>query len=324
MKNFFSKLLTWSNSWVGTIIIVLLVIFFVAQAFVIPSGSMKKTLLIGDHLFVKKFSYGTPTPHLPWLEIQVLPDFFGNGHLIEGDRPERGDIVVFRYPKQHKVHYVKRMIAVGGDEVLFQDKHLYISFHEGEQWMKENYPQEKLHVIAGKTWVLNPYMEKFPGIQYDEDVNLFDYMMNRYELNIIGNDFNMQPVEIDELPKNFNSKVNAFYKKIPEGEFYMVGDNRDHSNDSRFWGSVPYKLIVGKPWFIYFSWESRSFDKVLNGDENGSGKDHIDLKKACNNISISSKECRVIWDNKRYQLRWNRIGRFIETIEHDEKFLDGK
>jgi signal peptidase I len=278
MKSFFTKFLNWSNSWVGTIVIVLLVIFFVAQAFVIPSGSMKRTLLIGDHLFVKKFSYGTPTPHLPWLEVQVLPDFFGNGHLIEGDKPERGDIVVFRYPKQPKIHYVKRMIAVGGDEILFQDKHLYISFHEGEKWMHENYPKKKIHVIAGKTWVLNPYEEKFPGIQYDEDVNLFAQM----KMFLSANDFAMQPVIVDELPKNFNSEFNAFYKKVPLGEFYMVGDNRDHSNDSRFWGSVPYSLIVGKPWFIYFSWDDD------------------------------------------YKVRWNRIGRFVDTIQNDEKFLDGK
>jgi len=278
MKSFFTKFLNWSNSWVGTIVIVLLVIFFVAQAFVIPSGSMKRTLLIGDHLFVKKFSYGTPTPHLPWLEVQVLPDFFGNGHLIEGDKPERGDIVVFRYPKQPKIHYVKRMIAVGGDEILFQDKHLYISFHEGEKWMHENYPKKKIHVIAGKTWVLNPYEEKFPGIQYDEDVNLFAQM----KMFLSANDFAMQPIIVDELPKNFNSEFNAFYKKVPLGEFYMVGDNRDHSNDSRFWGSVPYSLIVGKPWFIYFSWDDD------------------------------------------YKIRWNRIGRFIDTIQNDEKFLDGK
>lgn len=278
MKKFLGKLLTWSNSWTGTLVIVLLVIFFVAQAFVIPSGSMKKTLLIGDHLFVKKFSYGTPTPHIPWIEIPVLPDFKGNGHLIEGDRPERGDIVVFRYPKAPKIHYVKRCVAVGGDEILFQDKNLYISFHEGNKWMSENYPKEKLHIIAGKTWVLNPYKEKFPGIQYDEDVNLFAQM----QMFLAANDLEMQPVIVDDLPKNLNSQFNAFYKKVPEGNFYMVGDNRDHSNDSRFWGSVPYSLIVGKPWFIYFSWDDD------------------------------------------YKIRWNRIGRFIDTIQHDKNFLDGK
>ncbi len=278
MKSFFSKFLNWSNSWTGTIVIVLLVIFFVAQAFVIPSGSMKKTLLIGDHLFVKKFSYGIPIPHLPWLEVQILPDFFGNGHLIEGDAPKRGDIVVFRYPKQPKIHYVKRMVAEGGDEILFQDKHLYISFHEGEKWMRENYKKEKLFTIAGKTWVLNPYMEKFPGIQYDDNVNLFEQM----NMFLNANDLAMEPVVVNELPRNFNTNFNAFYKKVPKGEFYMMGDNRDHSNDSRFWGSVPYSLVVGKPWFIYFSWDDD------------------------------------------YKVRWNRIGRFIDTIQHDEKFLDGK
>ena len=78
------KIKDFSNSWTGTIIIVLFIIFFVAQAFVIPSGSMKRTLLIGDHLFVKKFAYGIPTPTIPWLELKVLPDFNGNGHMIEG------------------------------------------------------------------------------------------------------------------------------------------------------------------------------------------------------------------------------------------------
>lgn len=278
MKSFFTKLLRFSNSWTGTIIIVLLVIFFVAQAFVIPSGSMKKTLLIGDHLFVKKFSYGIPTPHLPWIEVPVLPDFRGNGHLIDGPSPQRGDIVVFRYPKNPKMHYVKRLVAVGGDEILFQDKHLYISFFEGEEYMRANYAPEKIKIISGKMWVLNPYKETYPGIQYDENIDLFGQM----SMYLAANEFAMQPLIVDDLPKNFNTPYNAFYKKIPQGEFYMVGDNRDHSNDSRFWGPVAYKYIVGKPWFIYFSWDDD------------------------------------------YKIRWNRIGRFIDTVEYDERFLDGK
>jgi signal peptidase I len=88
MKNFLQALGRFASSWTGTIIIVLFLIFFVAQSFVIPSGSMKRTQLIGDFLFAKKFSYGIPTPHLPWLEIPILPDFYGNGHLIEGPRPQ--------------------------------------------------------------------------------------------------------------------------------------------------------------------------------------------------------------------------------------------
>lgn len=272
------KLINFSNSWTGTIVIVLLVIFFVAQAFVIPSRSMKKTLLVGDHLFVKKFSYGIPTPHLPWIEVPVLPDFKGNGHLIDGEKPKRGDIVVFRYPKEPKVHYVKRCLALGGDEIIYQDKHLYLRFHEGDAYMKENFPKEKLHTLGGKLWVLNPFEDKFKGIQYDQDVDLFAQM----RMFLAAGELDMKPAIIEELPKSTNSDFNAFYVKVPENEFYMIGDNRDHSNDSRFWGSVPYSLIVGQPWFVYFSW-----------DED-------------------------------YKVRWNRIGRFIDTIENSTEFLDGR
>ena len=108
----FKKIKHFSNSWLGSIIIVLIVIFVFIQAFVIPSGSMKNTLLVGDFLFVKKFSYGIPTPHLPWLEIPVLPDFDKDGHIISAEGPQRGDIVVFRYPKNPKIHFVKRCVAI--------------------------------------------------------------------------------------------------------------------------------------------------------------------------------------------------------------------
>lgn len=250
MKKAFNKFLDFSNSWTGTVIIVLLVIFFIAQAFVIPSGSMKNTLLIGDHLFVKKFSYGIPTPRIPWLEIKVLPDFRGNGHLINGEGPKRGDIVVFRYPHDEKIHYVKRNFAIGGDEVIFTEKAMFLHPNEGEDFIKANYPQDSLINIAGKLFVKEPY--KLPGIHYDEKVNLFEQAL--YYLN--AGKFAMKPVIVSELKPMGDLAFNAFYFKVPEGEYFMVGDNRDHSNDSRFWGSVSYKDIVGKPWFIYFSWDS--------------------------------------------------------------------
>ena len=223
------KLSKFANSWTGTIIIVLLVIFFIAQAFVIPSGSMKRSMLIGDHLFVKKFAYGVPTPHIPWIEVPVLPDFNGNGHLIEGKRPQRGDIVVFRYPLNEKVHFVKRCVAVGGDVLTIKDKVLYLKPHEGNEYVKENYSRENIVDMAGTLWVKNPYLEKFPGIQTDENI--------KDEGNYPEQIFNFPPIQLED------------------DYFFMMGDNRDHSNDSRFWGPVPYRLIEGKPWFIYFSWD---------------------------------------------------------------------
>ncbi len=247
------KLYNWSSSWTGTIIIVLTIIFFIAQAFVIPSGSMKNTLLIGDMLFVKKFSYGIPTPRIPWIELQVLPDFNDNGHLIEGDRPKRGDIVVFRYPKNDAIHYVKRAVATGGDIIMLKDKVLYLHPVEGNEYVKKNYPEENLVEAGGKLFVKNPYRLEHPGIHNDPDVTKDG--LQPYQL------FDMMPIQ------------------IPEDETFMMGDNRDHSNDSRFWGTVPYKFVVGKPWFIYFSWDKekvirwdRVFRKVDSIEEDMNGK----------------------------------------------------
>jgi len=247
------KIYNWSSSWTGTIVIVLTIIFFVAQAFVIPSGSMKNTLLIGDMLFVKKFSYGVPVPRIPWIELQILPDFKGNGHLIDGPKPQRGDIVVFRYPKNDAIHYVKRCVASGGDIVALKDKHLFLHPSEGNEFVKANYPDHQTVDVNGKLFVVDPYRKDHPGIHNDPTVTKDG--LQPYQL------FDMLPIQ------------------IPEGEFFMMGDNRDHSNDSRFWGTVPYKFIVGTPWFIYFSWDEnkeirwdRVFRTVESIEEDMEGK----------------------------------------------------
>jgi len=272
---FLNRLYRFSSTWTGTIIIVLFLIFFVIQSFVIPSGSMKRTLQIGDFLFAKKFVYGTPIPVLPWVNIPLLPDFNGNGHLIEGERPKREDIVIFLYPEDEKTHFVKRCVAIGGDEIVYQDKHLYIHFVEGDEYIKSHYKAEKIKKFRGKLWVDNPYMEKYPGIQYVPESNsAFENLATR------RND--MHAIYVKELgaPIYENSrgeKMNAFYKKVEKDQFYMMGDNRDNSADSRFWGSVPYRLVIGQPWFIYFS-----------------------------------------WDTKKKQVRWDRLGTFVEDLQLKE------
>ena len=145
-----AKLYKFCSSWTGTFIIVFIVIFFIAQAFVIPSGSMKNTLLVGDFLFAKKFVYGIPTPHIPWLEIPVLPDFNNNGHLIEGNRPKRGEIVIFRNPENTKIHFVKRLFAVGEDEVIFDFKNMYLRPHEGDDFIDKNYDKKDIVIKKKK------------------------------------------------------------------------------------------------------------------------------------------------------------------------------
>ena len=272
---FLNKLYRFSSTWTGTIIIVLFLIFFVIQSFVIPSGSMKRTLQIGDFLFAKKFSYGTPIPVLPWLQLPLVPDFNGNGHLIEGDKPKREDIVIFLYPKDGKTHFVKRCVATGGDEIVYQDKHLFIHFSEGDAYIKANYKAEKIKEFRGKLWVDNPYMEKYRGIQYSpERTSAFVNLAN------LAND--MKAIYVKELGEAMylpqsGTKMNAFYKKVEKDEYYMMGDNRDNSADSRFWGSVPYKLVIGKPWFIYFSWDTEK--KSIRWDRLGTFIDDLQLEK---------------------------------------------
>jgi len=275
---FLQALYRFSSSWVGTIVIVLFLIFFVVQSFVIPSGSMKRTMQIGDFLFAKKFSYGISIPRLPWIEIPLVPDFNNNGHLIEGKKPQREDIVIFRFPENPKIHYVKRCVATGGDELIYINKHLFLHFSEGDEYIKSNYPVEKIHTFNDRLWVDNPYKEKYPGIQYAPGVqgNIFGLLLANTDR------IDMSPIYVKNLesPVYHNAegkKINALYKKIPKDEYYMIGDNRDNSNDSRFWGTVPYSLVVGKPWFIYFS-----------------------------------------WDNETKKVRWDRVGTFVDDIQHDE------
>ncbi len=256
MKKIISKAYKFSNSWTGTVIIVLFVIFFIAQAFRIPSGSMKDSLLIGDHLFAKKFAYGIPMPHLPFLEVSIMP-WSDSLRLLDGDTPQRGDIVIFRYPHNTKQHFVKRCVAIEGDELFLRNKDLFIHHAKGDAWIKENFKEYETILFSGKIWVKNPYMKKHPGIHHD------DKIINRGDPGMMPL-FNFSPI------------------KIAKNTYFMMGDNRDHSSDSRFWGAVPYENIEGTPWFVYFSvdenWEIR-WDRMGKTPNDLEAPFHLNLAK---------------------------------------------
>lgn len=328
MKKFLNGLWAFASSWSGTIVIVLVLIFFVMQAFVIPTRSMVSTLLEGDFLFVKKFSYGIPIPRIPWLEINILPDFNGNGHLIEGERPKRGDVVVFIPPHIEKTYFVKRTFAVGGDEVIFDESGLYLHPFEGDEYVKEHYSGQIIVEKLGKLFVKNPYMSAHPGISYksvfyknpyseyyladeegrlyqkvclegimssnigdmEENCDLWSRVYTNESLESFIEDKNIAYTTMKSGRKPISMiklEGDMYYKKIADDEFFMIGDNRNNSLDSRFWGSVPYKNIIGQPWFIYLS-----------------------INKA------NSQEAGADEDKKmRYTIRWERMFKGVESLE---------
>ena len=173
------------------IVIALFIRTFVVQAFKIPSGSMKQTLLIGDHILVNKFAYGVKIPYL-------------HKTLIPIDNPQRGDIVVFRYPVDPSKDFIKRVIGIPGDVVEIRDKKLYIN---------------------------------------GQRVN-HDYGMHT-DPRIFG--------------ENARPRDNFGPVTVPPHSLFVMGDNRDESFDSRFWGFVDYKALLGKAFIIYWSWDKDNF-----------------------------------------------------------------
>lgn len=211
---------------------------FIAKVFKQPSQSMANTIQQDQYLIAKLYSYGIPTP--------IFMPLKGNGHLVQGEGPKRGDVVVFRYPKNRQLFFAKRCVATQEDEIIYAKKALYIHFKNGDNYIKNNYPKEKIVEFLGKLWVKNPYMDKFKGIHYDKSVNLMQILMLYHNEKALP----LKPLLLKELPTLEESQFNAFYTKVPKNQYFMLGDNRDHSNDSRFWGSVPYSHIVGKLWKI--------------------------------------------------------------------------
>ena len=201
------------------IIAALILRAFVIQAFRIPTGSMKDTLLVGDFLLVNKYIYGAKTPErIPVLNIK-LPSF----RFPALKKPERGDIIVFKYPKDERLDYIKRCVGLPGDTLEVRGGIVYIN----------GQPREHLEYI-GKKWD----MEERVYINYHR-VTIPE-----------GKEYTIRFYDGMNPPSRYYSRI-----VIPEGYLFMMGDNRDNSADSRAWGLMPMDNIVGKALVIYLSWD---------------------------------------------------------------------
>ncbi len=215
----------WWLDWTAGLFPVILVVFilrsFLFEPFKIPSGSMIPTLRIGDLILVNKFHYGVRLPVL-------------NTKIISNNEPERGDVMVFRYPPQPSLDYIKRVVGVPGDEVAYLNKQLFVN---GQPVAKE--PQPEFRDTGSMRYSLQ-FGEALGGKQYstlnDDDRPAF----------IPG---------VIEFPGKDQCRysVEGVVCKVPEGHYFMMGDNRDNSLDSRYWGFVPEANIVGKAFFVWMN-----------------------------------------------------------------------
>jgi len=219
----------WWLDWTAGLFPVILVVFFLRsflfEPFKIPSGSMKPTLLIGDLILVNKFHYGIRLPVL-------------NKKIIQIDNPQRGDVMVFRYPMDPSTDYIKRVVGLPGDEVAFHDQKVFIN---------------------GQAAPLTPIPG--PGF-YDEDTRSYQpEFTERFGTSDHLITINPQSDQFHWAPESvtFPFRENCRYSpegvtcKVPAGHYFMMGDNRDNSQDSRYWGFVPDENIVGKAFLVWMN-----------------------------------------------------------------------
>jgi len=211
-------LVEYARSFFPVILAVLLLRSFLVEPFRIPSGSMMPTLLVGDFILVNKFAYGL---RLPVLDTKV----------IEIGEPQRGDVVVFRFPKDPTTDYIKRLVGVPGDTIDYRNKTLYVNGQPMPQMPTGRYVG--VGAGAGQTGYLTA-QEDLTGREHSILVN---------------------PMAPD-LPPGCRVLANGPIT-VPPGHYFAMGDNRDNSNDSRCWGLVPDRNLVGKAFGIWMNWDGQ-------------------------------------------------------------------
>jgi signal peptidase I len=216
--------LEYTASFFPVILVVFLVRSFVVEPFKIPSGSMVPTLLVGDFILVNKFHYGIRLP-------------ITNTRVTQGSPVKRGDVIVFRYPKDESVDYIKRVIGLPGDVVAYQDKRLTVNGELVPQTALPDFFDEERIGYAKQ------FKETIGGVTH---AILNNPAVPPY---IIG---------AEDFPYRQNCQYNdrGVICKVPPGNYFMMGDNRDNSADSRYWGFVPDANIVGRAFFIWMNFSS--------------------------------------------------------------------